>query len=104
MVIGLCTLEINIPTATSLKEKRQIIRSVTARLRNEFNISVAEVDHLDRWQSAVIAAVTVSGDKDYAHALLTRVALWVEHNRLDCYLVDYEIELVYFCLRVYRSM
>jgi uncharacterized protein YlxP (DUF503 family) len=94
MVIGLCTLEINIPAATSLKEKRQVVRSVIARLRNEFNVSVAEVDHLDRWQSTVIAAVTVSGDRDYAQALLTRVALWVDHNRLDCYLVDYEIELL----------
>jgi uncharacterized protein YlxP (DUF503 family) len=94
MVIGLCTLELNIPTATSLKEKRQVVRSVIARLRNEFNVSVAEVDRLDSQQSAVIAAVTVSGDRDYTHALMTRVALWVERNRLDCYLVDYEIELI----------
>jgi uncharacterized protein YlxP (DUF503 family) len=94
MVIGVCTLELNIPSANSLKEKRQIVKSVMARLRNEFNISVAEVDRLDRRQSAVIAAVTVSGDKDYAHGLMTRVALWVDHNRLDCYLVDYEIELI----------
>ena len=94
MVIGVCTLELNIPTAASLKEKRQVVRSVVARLRNEFNVSVAEVDQLDSRQTAVIAAVTVSGDKDYAHSLLTRVALWVERNRLDCYLVDYEIELI----------
>ena len=94
MVIGLCTLELNIPSAASLKDKRQVVKSIIARLRNEFNVSVAEVDRLDSLQSAVIAAVTVSGDRDYAHALLTRVALWVDHNRLDCYLVDYEIELL----------
>ncbi len=94
MVIGLCTLELNIPAAVSLKDKRQVIKSIIARLRNEFNIAVAEVDRLDSLQSAVIAAVTVSGDRDYVHALLTRVALWVEHNRLDCYLVDYQIELM----------
>lgn len=94
MVIGACTLELNIPTATSLKSKRKVVKSVIIRLRNEFNVSVAEVDQLDSWQTAVIAAVTVSGDRDYAHALLTRVALWVENHRLDCYLVDYEIELL----------
>lgn len=93
MVIGVCTLEINIPTAASLKDKRRVVKSVIARLRNEFNVSVAEVDRLDARQSAVIAAVTVSSDKDYAHSLMTRVALWVEHARLDCDLVDYEIEL-----------
>jgi uncharacterized protein YlxP (DUF503 family) len=94
MVIGVCTLELSIPTANSLKDKRSVVKSVAARLRNEFNIAVAEVDLLDSWRSATIAAVTVSGDKDYAHGLLTRVALWVERNRLDCELVDYEIELI----------
>ena len=94
MVIGVCTLELSIPTANSLKDKRSVVKSVVARLRNEFNIAVAEVDMLDSWRSATIAAVTVSSDKDYAHGLLTRVALWVERHRLDCELVDYEIELI----------
>jgi len=94
MVIGVCTLELSIPTANSLKDKRSVVKSVAARLRNEFNIAVAEVDMLDSWRTAIIAAVTVSSDKDYAHGLLTRVALWVERHRLDCELVDYEIELI----------
>ena len=94
MVIGVCTLELSIPTANSLKDKRSVVKSVAARLRNEFNIAVAEVDMLDSWRTATIAVVTVSSDKDYAHGLLTRVALWVERHRLDCDLVDYEIELI----------
>ena len=94
MVIGVCTLELSIPTANSLKDKRSVVKSVAARLRNEFNIAVAEVDMLDSWRTATIAVVTVSSDKDYTHGLLTRVALWVERHRLDCELVDYEIELI----------
>lgn len=94
MVIGVCILHLNIPTANSLKHKRRVVKSVMARLRNEFNISIAEVDGLDSWQSAVVAAVAVSSDRDYAHSLMTRVALWVERTRLDCDLVDYEIELI----------
>lgn len=94
MVIGVCTLELDMPTAASLKDKRRIVKSVSARLRNEFNVAIAEVDHLDSWQTAVIGVVTVSGDRDYAHGLLTRVALWIEHHRLDCMLVDYTIELI----------
>jgi uncharacterized protein YlxP (DUF503 family) len=93
-VIGVCTLQFSIPTAASLKDKRGVVKSVVTRLRNEFNVAVAEVDQLDSWQTAVVAAVTVSSDRDYAHGLLTRVALWVEHNRLDCDLVDYEIEMI----------
>lgn len=94
MVIGVCTLELSIPGATSLKDKRQVVKSVVARLRNQYNVSVAEVDLLDSWQSAVIAAVTVSGDQNYAHGLLTKVARWVEDTRLDCDLVDYHIEMI----------
>jgi uncharacterized protein YlxP (DUF503 family) len=94
MVIGACTLELHIPGNGSLKGKRQIIRSLVARLRNEFNISVAEVGALDAWQSAIIGVVCVSNDSDYAHGQLTRVAHWVENNRLDCDLVDYQIEIL----------
>jgi uncharacterized protein YlxP (DUF503 family) len=94
MVIGVCTLELSIHAANSLKEKRGIIKSVIARLQNQFNVSVAEVGQHDSWRSAIVAVVTVSGDRDYAHGLLTRVVLWIERNRLDCELEDYEIELI----------
>ncbi len=94
MIIGVCTFELTIPMAVSLKDKRQVIRSVIQRLRNEFNVAVAEVDHLDSRQSAIIAVVTVSNDKNYVHGLLTRVVIWVEETRLDCELVDYTIELL----------
>ena len=94
MVIGVCTLELNIPMAASLKDKRQVIKSLTARLRNEFNVSVAEVDRQNSWQMAVIGVVTVTSDRDYAHGLLMRVAQRVEDIRLDCELVDYQIEFV----------
>lgn len=94
MVIGACTLELHIPGNGSLKGKRQIIRSLVARLRNEFNVSVAEVGALDAWQSAIIGVVCVSNDSDYAHGQLTRVARWVETSRLDCDLVDYQIEIL----------
>jgi uncharacterized protein len=94
MIIGAITLELSIPTSNSLKEKRKVIRSLVARIRNEFNVSVAEVGGQDRWRSAEVAVVCVSSDHDYAHGLLTRVALWVERQRLDCQLVDYYIEII----------
>ena len=94
MVVGLLTARLAVYEATSLKDKRRVVKSVVARLRNEFNVSVAEVGQLDSQRAAVVAAVTVSSDRDYAHGLMTRVALWVERNRLDCDLVDYDIELI----------
>jgi uncharacterized protein YlxP (DUF503 family) len=93
MVIGACNLELYIPGNGSLKGKRRVVKSLVARLRQEFNISVAEVGAQDVWQTAIIAVVCVSSDPDYAHGLLTRVAHWVEDSRLDCDLVDYQIEI-----------
>ena len=94
MVIGACTLELHIPGNGSLKGKRRIIKSLMARLRREFNVSVAEVDAQDVWQLAIIGVVCVSNDRDYVHGLLTRVAHWIEESRLDCQLVDYQIEIL----------
>ena len=56
-MVGLCTMELQIPSSLSLKDKRQVLQGFIARIRNEFNVSVAEVDHQDSWQLATVAAV-----------------------------------------------
>jgi len=61
MHIGLLTLEIHLPEAHSLKEKRVVLRSVKDRLR-KFNVSVAECDHQDLWQRATLGVVSISSD------------------------------------------
>jgi uncharacterized protein YlxP (DUF503 family) len=55
---------------------------------------VAEIGAQDQWQSAIIGAVCVSNDSAYVHGLLDRLAHWVEETRLDCTLVDYQIEIL----------
>lgn len=94
MVIGLCTIELHLPGANSLKDKRSVLKSVMRRIRNEFNVSIAEVDDQDMWRSAVLSAVTVSTDAAYAHGLLTQVVNWIERARLDVDLVNYQIEML----------
>jgi uncharacterized protein YlxP (DUF503 family) len=94
MVIGIATIELHIPMNDSLKGKRSVIKPIIARLRNEYNVSVAEVDNQDSWRSAVIGVACVSSDKDYAHGLLMKVVESVQRWRLDAELVDYEIELI----------
>jgi uncharacterized protein YlxP (DUF503 family) len=71
-----------------------VLKSVIRRIRNEFNVSISEVDHQDVWRSAVLGVVTVSNDRAYAHGLLTGVVNWIERNRLDADLVDYQIEML----------
>ncbi len=71
--IGVLTLELEISEAHSLKEKRHDVKSLKDRLRTRFNVSVAEIDYQDAWQRAVIAAVTVSGDRTRAEQVLQAV-------------------------------
>lgn len=94
MIIGVCTLELEIPASQSLKDKRHVVRSMVARIRQSFNVSVAEVGNLDAWQTATIGIVCVSSDEKYAHGLLEKVIDNLERSRLDAVIADYSIELL----------
>ena len=72
-VIGTLTLEIHVESSHSLKEKRHVVKSLKDRLRDRFNVAVAEIDGLDSWQFAAVAAVTVSADRVHAEQVLTAV-------------------------------
>ena len=65
VVIALLTLDIHIPHAQSLKDKRMVLRSLKDRLRTKFNVSVSEVDHQDLWQRAQVSVVTVGSDEKF---------------------------------------
>jgi hypothetical protein len=71
--IGVLTLEMRLETSHSLKDKRHVIQGLRERLRHKFNVAVAEIDCQDLWQRGVVAAVTVSGDHNYAAQLLQSV-------------------------------
>ncbi len=94
MVIGTLTLHLFLPSVHSLKEKRSITKSVIARLRNEFNVSVSEVAEQDRWQLAVIGVACVSADTAYAQGQLQAVVNWLAENRPDLEVSWAEIEIL----------
>jgi len=71
--VGVLTLELRIDESHSLKDKRQIVKSLKDRLRNKFNVAVAEIDYQDLWQRALIAAVTVSSAHPHAESILQNV-------------------------------
>jgi len=73
MPIAYLTLELRIEGAHSLKDKRQAVRSVKDRLRNTFNVAVAEIDSTDLWQRATIGIVSISDSRDYLEGLMQNV-------------------------------
>lgn len=72
-MIAFLTLEIRIEAAESLKDKRQVLRSLKDRLRSKFNVAVSELDPSDLWQRATVGVVSVSGSKDYLRGLMENV-------------------------------
>ena len=73
MPIAFLTIELRIEGAHSLKDKRQVLRSMKDKLRNKFNIAVAELEATDLWQRATIGAVSISGSRDYLQGLMQNV-------------------------------
>ncbi len=71
--IGVLTLDIHVEHSHSLKEKRHVVKSLKDRLRERFNVSVAEIEGLDSWQHSVLAAVTISKDRVHAEQVLQAV-------------------------------
>ena len=93
MPVGLLTLELHIPDAQSLKDKRQVLRSLKDRLRGHFNVAVAELDHHDVWQRAVVGIVTISNEGSHVEESLQHVL--AEADRLlGPALVGHQIEVM----------
>jgi uncharacterized protein YlxP (DUF503 family) len=80
MVVGTLTITLQVPASTSLKEKRMVIRSLTARLRQTFNVAVAEVDDQDLWQSAVLGIACVSANSRHADEMCQKVLRFVDND------------------------
>lgn len=94
MAIGYCQIDLHIPDSHSLKDKRSVVRSIVARVSQQFNASIAELDHQDVWQAATLEVACVSNESARLHQLLEQVVRWVRMNRPDVEVVDYRIEML----------
>lgn len=94
MNVGVCRVKLRFPENLTLKGKRQVLKSITARIQNKFNVSVAEVDNHDRWQLATIGICCVSNNNRYTNQVLSKVADFVINSRFEVEILDYEIEIL----------
>jgi len=94
MNVGVCKINLRLPDNLSLKGKRQVLKSITARVRNKFNVAVAEVDNHDRWQLATVGVCLISNDSRYTNEVLSKVVDFVINTRFEVEILDYEIEIL----------
>lgn len=93
MVIGICTVELYIPDSGSLKGKRQVIKSIKDRMRQNYNVSVAEIDGHDLWQRVVIGIACVGVEKRYINGLLDKIVDSLQGNH-SVEVMKYNIEFI----------
>ncbi len=94
MNIGVCTVDLRLPENMSLKGKRRVVKSVTGRVSNKFNVAVAEVENGDRWQLATIGICCISNDHRHANEILSKVVNFITDSRVDAEILGYEIEII----------
>ena len=91
MPVGVLTLEIRLPWAHSLKDKRAVLRKMRDRLRVRFNVAVAELDHQDLWQQATFGVVSISNSRPLLEDMLRQV-LAESEKILGDDVLDYSVE------------
>lgn len=91
MVVGVLQIAIRIAEAQSLKEKRWHLKSLTTRIRSRFNVSIAETDSKDLWQSATLAVAHVGSDRRFSNQQLDRVLEFVREVR-QIEVIDSQLE------------
>ena len=94
MNVGVCRIELRLPENLSLKGKRRVLKSITSRVRNRFNVSIAEVDDQNLWQLATLGICCVSNNSRYTNEVLSKVVDFIVDSRFEVEILNYEIELL----------
>jgi uncharacterized protein len=96
MIVGAAVVELHVHGSHSLKEKRGVVRSVVGRLRNRFNVSVAEIGGQDTWQRAVLGIAATGNDRTYVRGQLRKALEFIEDMHL-AEVTGSDVELLELC-------
>lgn len=96
MIVGAAVVELHVHGSQSLKEKRGVVRSIIGRLRNRFNVSVAEIGGQDTWQRAVIGVAATGNDRTWLRGQLRRAIEFIDDMHL-AEITDSDIEVLELC-------
>lgn len=92
MFVGVGLVELYIPESGSLKSKRFVLKSIKTKIRNKFNVSVAEIENNDKWQRSSLGIAVVSNDKKIVDSTLNQVINFIESDfRVE--IIDHSVEI-----------
>lgn len=93
MTVGVCVIELYLPYRHSLKDKRRILQSIKAKIKNKFNVAIAEIGEQDVWQKAIIGVTSLSNDSRKVNEVLDKVVALISATP-EAEIVHYELELI----------
>jgi len=93
MIVGSCRVVLHLPEAHSLKDKRQVVKSILARVHNQFNVAAAEIEDQELWQKAVLGIAVVSNDSRHANEVLSNVVNFISGANPTAEMTDYELDV-----------
>jgi hypothetical protein len=91
--VALGTVELHLPDVGSLKGKRHVLKGLKEKVKNRFDVSVAEVDHHDSWQRATLAIACVSHDSRHANEVVDKAMDFVAGN-VEGHVIDRSLEIL----------
>jgi uncharacterized protein YlxP (DUF503 family) len=95
VIVATALLKLHLPQAHSLKDKRRVVKSILARLHNEYAVSASEVEDQDLWQVATLGIAYVSNDASHANSVVSKAVAFVETGHWETWLSGYELEILH---------
>jgi uncharacterized protein YlxP (DUF503 family) len=91
LIYAILVVHIQIPNSISLKDKRQVIKSIIEKIKNIFNVSVAEIEKNEVWNESVLACAHISNNKIFSETYLKKVFAYIEKSALEFIILDYSV-------------
>jgi hypothetical protein len=95
MILGTAQITLHIPDAQSLKDRRRVVKSIVERVRNRFDVAIADVDEEQQWQAATLGVVAVANSSRHVETVVQQVINFVEQNVQSGYLTDVRTDVLH---------
>ena len=94
MHLGVGRIMLHLPESGGLKDKRRVSRSLSTRIRNTFNVAIAEVEDQELWKRLTFTVCCVSTDASHANEMISKIVDFIQNSDRDFELLDYETEII----------
>ncbi|HVX28907.1 MAG TPA: DUF503 domain-containing protein [Nitrolancea sp.] len=95
MILGTAQLTLHIPAAQSLKDRRRVVKSIMQRVRNRFDVAIADIDEQQQWQAATLGIVAVANSSRHVETVVQQVINFVEENIPEGYVADVRTDVLH---------